>query len=118
MIITKLVKIKPRGKSITHYKNMGYSPNYMEILEVNPIHLSKYSEIKIDVRCSSCEKNSTMRYCNYFKNTSSLNENYKCKSCKYKNICQEKYGVDNIIQLKETQEKIKLKSIEKYEYHF
>ena len=119
MIITKKVKLKITDKNIEGLILNGYiNIKKGQEIEIDTIHLSKGSQIKIEVKCDVCgkERNNLM-YKEYLRNLRSGGY-YSCagKCSTNKNISTnlEKYGVEHTTQLESTQEKMKNTSIEKY----
>jgi hypothetical protein len=122
MLITKLIKIKkPKGVACKHYKDLGYDINQNEI-EIQVIHLPKYSRYIIEAECDYCKKIKNVVYGDYYKITNNGINKYACSDCnrlKYKENCINKYGVENTFQLDYIKEKIKETNLSKYgvEYH-
>jgi hypothetical protein len=99
-----------------YYIELGYNVKYGDTITIPIKHLSKNSHIKIDTKCEICGCEKNIRYQDYNKNLKTL-DYYCCKKCsieKQKIILQEKYGVDNILKLKEIREKSKLTIMTKY----
>ena len=100
-ILTKEVEVKPVGKIIQYYKEMGYNAKHKRPLMVKVEDLPKNSCKKVEVLCDMCKKNTmTVVYESYnivVENTGS----YVCKECsseKRRRTNQEKYGVPYPIQ--------------------
>jgi len=139
-ILTKEVEVIPIGKSISHYKSLGYDAKYRHPLIVKVEDLSKRSDVKIEVLCDICNKNKMMvRYADY---TTTIEKTgcYSCKECsaikiaqtnlkrygvrnplqnnvfkeKSRQTCINFYGVDKPLKLKEFQEKMKQTCLERY----
>ena len=82
-------------------------------------NLSINSHKLVDVKCDNCGKVKQITYQLYNTLTKNEAENYYCnnKECINKKrviAIQKKYGVDNVFQLKETKEKIKVTNMELY----
>lgn len=83
------------------------------MIKTNITNLGKYSKVLIEVVCDLCgiEKNIALKlYTSY----GYYNGEYLCKSCKTKKNNLEKYGVENVFQLKEIKQKTKQTNLEKY----
>jgi hypothetical protein len=113
MIITKKVKIK----NSTYYKNKGFISNSQGFVELVVEDLAPTSRIEITAKCDFCDAQKKISFFNYKKNE--LNQNMfscskKCSLIKTKITNLKKYGVENPIQNKEIQEKIKQSNLDKY----
>ena len=117
MIITKKILInKPTGKYFKYYKDLGYDVSCSKI-EINIEHLSLGSNYEILAKCFYCNLNKKISYSSYNKSTKRGELNYACKDCgviKQKELCIEKWGVENYFQLNDVKEKIKKTNIDKY----
>lgn len=114
LILDKQVKIMPRGKSITHYKNLGYDCHYGTPLLVYQKDLSKNSHIPIEVQCDYCGNTYTTTMATLCRCD---NEKNACKNCKYfkaKDNNLKKYGVESPLSLTTVRKKIKDTVKEKY----
>lgn len=110
MVLTKTVKMKPSGKSISYYKNKGYNAVWHQELEVNVSDLSDNSGIIIEAQCDyeNCKCIEKIRYSKYTKNLKENNGFFYCKNCWSKRLplkIQELYGVDNISKLENIKDK-------------
>jgi hypothetical protein len=79
--------------------------------------LGNGTRILIDVICDYCGNENKITYKKYKKSTSSGDKyacSKKCGAIKAKETCLEKYGTENAMCLKETQEKAKKTNLEKY----
>ena len=56
MLLSETVKIIPKARSITYYKNKGYIFNSGEEIEVKVEDLPKSSRVKVKVKCDYCPK--------------------------------------------------------------
>ena len=115
MIITEKVDVKIINHNINHYKSLGYDVKCKDVIFVPPHHLSKGSNIEIEVMCKECGNIKKVRFQDY----NYSNENYgyySCSKCKgkQKKFYKENYGVENVSQLQETKDKKINKSLEKY----
>ena len=100
-----------------HFINKGYVfTKWRDLFQVKAEDLQKTSTKKVKVKCDYCGKIYETTYKLYF---AGIQENNKsaCKKCaklKREELFEEKHGVKNPFQLKETQEKIKQTNLEKY----
>lgn len=111
MLISKKVEVGVSNKTITKYKNAGYTDIKQGDKIIIPIELlSKGSSLMVDVECDNCKKIFKKRYC------LSHGKTYceECGKVSYKLSCLEKYGVDNTSKLPEIHERIKETCKEKY----
>ena len=121
ILSSKVIIGKPRGKSYTYYKNLGYDLSLNEVV-VLVKHLPKYSEVKVEVKCDYCSLIKNIPYSDYVKTTDGGNKKYACINCsplKFKEGFKERYGVENPFQLDSVKVKIKEKNRDKYglDYH-
>ena len=56
MILTKEVEVRPTGKMIQYYKDLGYNAKYQQPLIVKVEDLSKGSYVNIEVLCDFCKE--------------------------------------------------------------
>lgn len=117
MIITKQVELVTNSKTLNYYKNKGYDCNKVgEILNVKVEDLSKYSRQKILVQCDYCGKILEKSYNDWIKGQEFIQKD-SCKNCCYKKTSEVNkllYGCENVFQVPEVKEKIKLKIQEQY----
>ena len=117
MILSKKVLMaKPTGKYFKYYKDLGYDVSLKEI-EIDIEHLSSGSKLKVDAKCDYCDNTKKISYCDYNKSTKNNTLKYACRDCgslKQRDLCIEKFGVDNHFQLDSVKEKIKKTNFEKY----
>ena len=78
MILDKKVEIIVGSHSIKHYKELNYSAVWGEKLVVNSEHLSKGSNVLINVKCDICENERLLEFWSYNENTKRLTEPYCC----------------------------------------
>lgn len=58
MLITKKIKVRAYGIVFNYYKKLGYECKYNDFIEVDIKHLSKQSNVMVEVKCEGgCEKN-------------------------------------------------------------
>jgi hypothetical protein len=117
MILSKTVFIKkPTGKYFKYYLDLGYNLSN-SLIEVKIEHLSKGSKSEIEVCCDYCGINKKISYTSYNKSTKNDEIKYACSKCgsiKQKELCIEKYGVDNTFKLDSVKEKINATILKKY----
>lgn len=116
MIISEYVDVYINSSNKKYFESLGYKcgKNGKKI-KVKVCDLKKYSRAIVKVRCDFCGRIYEIQYSS--KNHGKYPEIDACKYCiskKIKMIFNIEYGVDNISQLKETQNKIKKNNIEKY----
>jgi len=87
--------------------------NSGEIISIDIKDLSFGSNQMIDVICDKCGVEKKVKYNSYIK-CGYKDGGYLCRSCKLKKNNIEKYGVENVFQVKEVKEKIKNNNMEKY----
>jgi len=100
MILSKEVKLSPRGKSIKHYKKLGYLTEYGKTISVKIEDLPSNSHTLINVKCDICGTEKQLEYVKYIKNTKNFSLLYCCRKCatkKIKNTCLEKHGIENYV---------------------
>lgn len=119
MLLNKKIKIKTGSQNFKYYKELGYKFDSMkDEIEINIEHLTKGSQVIVDVSCDYCGKILHIPYKRYIKYTS-ICEKYACsdKECsnqKIKDVCSIKYGVENPFQADFVKEKSKKTFNEKY----
>lgn len=117
MILTKEVELKPTGKSIQYYKNLGYDAKCRKPLFVMVKDLPEHSDAIVEILCDYCNENiASMKYSSYMKGAKNIDK-YACKHCRYekiKEVAQKLYGVECIGSLPETKEKRDKTIREKY----
>ena len=121
MLINKLVKISTKGcRKIEYFESLGYDVSG-DFFEIKIEDLNVGSTVIVDVECDYCKKILQTSYKKYLNNVQKGGK-YACSkicgSLKAKETCKEKYGVENAMILKETQEKTKKTNREKYGVEF
>jgi hypothetical protein len=112
MVLTKNIKISRRGNSkLKYYKKLGYDTESSEFL-INIEHLSKGSNLLIDVKCDQCVLENVLSYKDY--NRFNIFPTYICPNCKRKKTNLEKYGVEFTSRLESSKKKAKSTNLEKY----
>lgn len=120
MILTKNVKVKIVSKNIEIYRKLGYNINNKEII-VDIKDLPLNSRKIIDVECDNCKNIKKIQFNDYMKVYNKKNK-YYCCNCKGESIkkgVNDKYGVDNVFQLKIVKDKTKItcKKIYGFDHH-
>jgi hypothetical protein len=109
MIINNIIKLKIHSKNIIFLKEKYNDIKVGDIIEGEVSDLTKGSSQKVKVACFYCNKELTVPYKRYLKNTSVVDRyscnNKECSNQKIKDVCQEKYGVDNPFQAEFVKEK-------------
>lgn len=98
MILSEFVEVKPSGKTIKYYRNLGYDAQYLIPLLVSVKDLSNNSHERIDVKCDICGRDTDSIYQNYYRITNGLTSPYYCSDCAPKKVrenCMKEYGVSN-----------------------
>lgn len=116
-IISKTVKVFPRGKSIKHYKEKGYDAKYNQELEVKVEDLSTCSTELVDVKCDYCGEIKSMKYVDYNVQTKNGTIKCCCLNCvplKREEVMLKKYGYKTAFQVPEIKDKIKATNQERY----
>ena len=106
------------SKSIkSYYTQKGYVfTKYGDCFEVKVEDLSKGCKQLVLVQCDYCGKQYKKMYSVHIKNTAN-NPKCACQNCgniKQREVIKAKYGVDNISQLPEIQDKIRQNNLKKY----
>jgi len=117
MILDDKVKIPYNSRYKKYYEDLGYIFENKEAI-VLVTDLQPNSLVKILIKCDFCGKEKYVRYSDYQKITKKRTENYYCQKCvkitKTRFTIIDKYGVDNVFQLEETKDKIKISNLELY----
>ena len=106
-IITKEVEVRPSGKSIQYYKELGYDVEWRKPLMVKVDDLPKNSNIRVYVACDICKREIGTTYQLYMKSVENCGY-YTCKYCNYKKAVETTkkiYGVEYYTQTKEYKER-------------
>lgn len=90
-----------------YYKKLGYPAKYKETITVDIKDLTLGSITIVEVECDYCNDIKNVQYISYNKNIKTLGlfSCVKCRKHKVKQICINKYGVDNVSKL----ESVKIK---------
>lgn len=117
-LISKTVKVIPRGKSISHYKEKGYDVKYGQELEVKVEDLSLCSTALVETECDYCgKKRQPIKYVDYNAQTKNGTEKCCCLDCapfKREESMLKKYGYKNALQVPDIKTKIQKTNQEKY----
>lgn len=117
-IISKTVKVSPRGKSIAHYKEKGYDAKYNQELEVKVEDLSICSTALVETTCDYCGRiRQPTKYVDYNAQTKNGTKKCCCLDCiplKREEIFLEKYGYRTSFETPEIKEKIQATNRERY----
>lgn len=117
IIISKTAKIKWCSKTKYYYIDKGYKFTKIgDFFEVKVEDLTPGSRADIVVKCDYCGKIYHQPYCVYYKGikNGSKKSCSDCQNIKQRMVIKNKYGVDNISQLPETQKKIAQNNLMKY----
>ena len=140
MLLTKTLKISPRGSTLKRYQSLGYQCQYGDVIEIKVEDLPRYSPVMVEVSCDYCGSIQSMRYADYRRSIEKIVPKYACPNCiqiervevsrliygtdyafqsdkvkeKVKATNIERYGVSTTLAHKETQEKIKKTNLERY----
>ena len=117
LIPNQYVKVKMSGKTIKHYRDLGYDVKDVKSeLTVPVCHLTKGSHTEIKLICDNCNAEFSRSYKLYIKCTN--NGIDYCESCskgvKARKTVKEKYGVDCIMDIPGAKEKQKQTCLERY----
>lgn len=115
MLLTKFVKIKTNPSNMKKLKEKGYNIDKSnQEIEIKIEDLGKHSRIMVEIKCDYCGKVFERMYMSYCNSASKIDACSDCISKKIKDVFIEKYNVENISQLEETQQKIRKNNLEKY----
>ena len=119
LIVPQTVKVRINKRMCKYYREKGYKfKKCGDIIEVNVLDLPKGSRYMVKIVCDICGKESEMWYytvvkCNE-KNELITCRSNSCKHKKYEDTCTKKYGVNNPMQCKEIQDKVKDTNLGRY----
>ena len=115
LVPNQIVEVKIVRTNIKYYRNIGYDVKYFDIITIPVEQLSTGSRVSVQVSCDICYKIYSKPYKRYIKqHTYGLDTCNKCKNIKAKKTCLDKYGVENVFQVNEFQEKCKQTCMERY----
>lgn len=116
MILTEEVEVITVGKSINHFKKLGYEPSHKKSIKVRVSDLTSGSSCIVNVICDICKKENNIEYSRHY--NSSLIYGYyccqKCKGNKIKKTTIKRYGVDNVSKLQSIKDKKEKTCMENY----
>ena len=115
MILDEYVNVKLWGASFKYYNNLGYKGKCGDYIMVKTKDLTHGSNIKINVKCDKCGKESKIEFRSYVNNTKNFTLPYTCFDCclfKQKETNIRKYGVDHVMKVVEIKEKYKQTCLE------
>lgn len=116
MLKHKEIDISISYRNITHYIKKGYQAKLHETLTIKTSDLPNVSHQKIVAICESCCVENIIAYHKYLENKNRCGY-YGCRSCSRKKsikTSQDKWGVDNWMQLSESKEIVANNNIKKY----
>lgn len=117
-IITKTVKLYPRGTAIAYYKEKGYDAKYGQELEVKVEDLQLCSTALVDTICDYCGKPKEPQKCvTYNAQTKNGTEKCCCINCaplKRNEVMLEKYDYEYAFQVPELKKKIQETNMQRY----
>lgn len=122
LISNQFFEIKIIQSNIEWYKSKGYKCELGDIITVKAKDLTKGSHAKVKYMCDYCLENGVEKviiseYRQYLRGKNGLIDKDCCSECqpkKYREVCQVKYGVDNVFQLENIKDKTKQTNVEKY----
>lgn len=107
LVPNQLVEVKVVGKTIKHYKELGYNVDVCDVIMVPPEHLTNGSHSDVDVICDICGENITRPYKRYLEcHTNGYDTCEKCKQTKLRDTCINRYGVSNPMLVPEFKERL------------
>lgn len=123
MILSKEVEVTINASNFKYYTNIGFDICVGDKIKIKIEDLTYGSNFLIRAKCDYCENEINIKYKLYNKSIKTGGKftcSRKCGAIKSKESNIEKYGVGNISQISEIQEKKKITSLEKYgvEYSF
>lgn len=109
MLIDERIELKWSNKIKKYYVNKGYlftKNSDTFLVKVND--LQEGCNKKIRLKCDYCNELFSKYYYKYIEGRSIIKKDAcdKCKTKKRKDVCKEKYGVENVFQLERVKEKI------------
>lgn len=109
-INNQIVHVRINNFNEEHFRNLGYTFNRNDYIDIPAKHLPKGSGIKIKVECKYCRKIFEKAYRRYLE----TKDDVCCKECKGKKMMKtsiEKYGNKCSLRNEEVQEKSKKKNL-------
>ena len=116
MLITEKIEVKTSSKNFNYFNNLGYNIKCGDVINIDVKELSNNSHCKVKVKCDVCKKEKEISYREYLRQNSIHNFDTckKCKNIKNKKTNLERYGVEHILQRKESLNKFKTTMVERY----
>lgn len=118
MLLTKEVEVRPNGKMIRYYKNMGYDAKHNQPLIVKIEDLPINSTMLVETTCDYCGKEKEpIKYVNYNKETKNGTTKCCCMDCvslKRGDAIYEKYGYRSALQVPEIKARTAQTNLERY----
>ena len=121
LVLPQTVKVRTSSIMCKYYREKGYEfEKCGDIIEVNVLDLPKASNVKVKVVCDICGRESEVLY--YYVNENISNGTLitcgsnSCKHKKSEDTCIKKYGVKNVAQSQEVQNKMKDTNLKRYGY--
>lgn len=117
MLIDEFINVTTNSKNLKYYQEKGYiCTTTKEIINIKICDLPKYSKQLINIKCDYCGIEYKVPFGDWNNKTKIINKDC-CKQCiplKRKESCIQTYGVENVFQLENMQNKIKNTIFEKY----
>ena len=119
LILPQTVKVRTNGMTCKHYREKGYEfEKCGDFIEVDVFDLPKSSHEMVKIICDVCGKEVEMWYrtvvkCNKENKLITCTSN-SCANKKREDTCTKKYGVKNVVQSQEVQNKMKDTNLERY----
>lgn len=117
-IVTRTVKLHPRGTAIAYYKGKGYDAKYGQELEVKVEDLQLCSTVLVDTVCDYCgEPKEPQKYVTYNAQTKNGTEKCCCINCaqlKRGESMVKKYGYEFALQVPEFKKKVQETNLDRY----
>lgn len=113
MFIHNKTKIQINNNNIKYYSSFYEGLVVNNFIEIDIKNLPRYSNHQIDIKCDNCDIEKSIKY-KLYRSYGYNNGEYTCRKCKLKLNNLEKYGVENVFQLKSVKEKSKISVKEKY----
>ena len=111
----QLIEIQVVGRTLKHYRNLGYDVGVYDIIMVPPEHLPSSSGSRVLVICDVCGKEFDKIYSNYIRQRDyDMDVCKPCSTIKRKMTNKIKYGTEWAIQNDEIKLKAKQTCIDKY----
>ena len=118
IILPQKCTIKWSYNNRKYYESKGYVfTKYNDYFDVDVLDLSKCSSAYIKIKCDYCGEEYSIKHHRYNSTNKKIVNKDCCKKCsdlKRKESTIKLYGVENVFQLKEMQDKMKIINIEKY----